>query len=130
MPNHFSTFSDQLKNVNNSLTQWKLLKNNSNTEKNLKKILKSVELLLIKFFHTVWNTIWVLNMKVMKILEMMKMNNKEKIQRKNKKENQRNQNQREKTQKVVNQKRNQNARINDSLTDLKILFKIFLVDKS
>lgn len=68
----------------------------------------------MKSYHTVWNTIWVSNTKVMKISEMKKMMKKEKKKNQNKKENQRNQNQKEKMlNKPEKLKKSQNARTND-----------------
>jgi hypothetical protein len=118
MPNHSSTFSEQLNKLNKS-THLKLLKNNFNIEKNLNKISKLEELLLMKFYHTVCNIIWALNTRVMKISEMNKMMNKEnKMNKNNKHQNKRNQNQKEKmlNQLLVtrqNQKKNLNAKTND-----------------
>lgn len=68
----------------------------------------------MKFYHTVWNTIWVSNTKVMKISEMKKMTKKEKMKNQNKKENKRNQNQKERIPNHQEKlKKSQNAKTND-----------------
>lgn len=116
MPNHSSISSEPLRNVK-KLILWKQLSNNFNIEKNFKKILKSVELSLMKFFHTVWNTSWELNMKVMKTLEMKVKTNKKEMKIQNKKElKTKNQNQKEKMQKLLellSQNKNLNVKTNE-----------------
>ena len=86
----------------------------------------------MKFFHTVWNTIWALSMKVIKDMEMMMMilkkmtrKKKRKIKRKrrNHKKN-KNQTQRVKLKKVELLLTNPNAKTND-LCIINILHKWF-----
>lgn len=102
---------------------WKLLRRKLNKENNLNKTLKLEELLLMKFYLTICNTTWELNMRETKILEEVKEKMEIKIQmknrvakspRKSKTPIQRARvNQKEKIKKTLRLPKNQNANSND-----------------
>ena len=96
------------------LIHLKQLNNKCNIDKNYNMILKLVVLLLIKYYHIVWNIILVFNMMIKDMEIKMIKDKMDKMMRK-KIKNQKNKNLKEKIKHLMllNHKKNLNVKINE-----------------